>query len=183
MTLYLPEVTYVAVPKNATIATERAFEDHATAVHPHKHDNVAVVKEVSSKPCVASIREPLSWIKSYYLYLRYSPYFYDSHFGVRSDFDTFVRKIVRGDILWPEPHRLQSDYLVKGEHTVESIYRYDDLDKLWKHLSDLCGESITPGRHNVSRRKDVSLSPKVRSLYEDYASADYEIYEAIVKST
>jgi hypothetical protein len=182
MTLYLPNLSFVAVPKTATIAIEQAFSPHATNFKPHQHDPVDAVRERSPSPCLAVVRHPLRWIESYYKYLRFSPYFArtDSIWGLHSkSFEQFVWAYVRGQHMWPEPLRDQSSYVSRNGATVEHLYRYEDLSNAVDHLCEACGARVGLERHNVSRDVPLDLSVKAVSAFEQSAKRDYDLYETL----
>jgi hypothetical protein len=181
MTLYLPGVSFVAVPKTATIAIEITFAPFAKDFEPHDHSPVGVVKSRSSNPCVAAIRHPLDWMRSYYKYLRYSPYFArsDSIWGLHSKtFEQFVAAYIRGQHMWPEPKRTQGEYVHDAQHRVEHLYRYDNLPALVTKMSEACGAVVEIDRHNVGRGEVLDLSRSLQLDFERYAEADFNLYEA-----
>ena len=186
MTLYLRNISFVAVPKTATIAVEKAFSPYARGYVPHTHEPVDVVKREGGQDCLGVIRNPHDWIASYYLYLKHSPYFHSakSVWGIGGkSFEQFVGRFCDGQHLWPEPLRLQSMYLVCNRAKTEFIYRYDQLSDAVSHMSAACGERPTIGRHNVSQKEDVKLSRKMASLFEAAASEDFDLYESTTKGT
>lgn len=186
MTLYLRNISFVAVPKTGTIAIEKAFSPYARGYVQHTHDPVDVVKREGGQDCLGVIRNPHDWIASYYLYLKHSPYFYSakSVWGIgEKSFEQFVGRFCEGQHLWPERLRLQSMYLFCNGVSTDFIYRYDDLPHAVAHISAACGERPTVGRHNVSHKEDVKLSKKMASLFEAAAAKDFELYESTTKGT
>lgn len=182
MTLYLPGLSFVAVPKTATIAIEQAFSPFAFDFKPHQHHAVDEVKVNSSNPCLAVIRHPLRWMESYYKYLRFSPYFArsDSIWGLRSKtFEQFIWAYIRGQHMWPEPLRDQSSYVARNGSVVEHLYRYEDLSSAIDHLCEACGKRVPLERHNVSRDVPLELSPEAKSAFEQAAKVDYDLYESL----
>lgn len=180
MTLILEKVSFVAVPKTGTISIESSFGGFAKDFVPHSHDTVDAVKVMSSNPCIATVRHPLSWIESYYKYLRYSPYFAKSGsiWGIHSKtFEQFILAYVRGQKLWPEPKRFQHEYVIGDKNTVEETYRFDNIDKVVNRLSESCGHSVVLPFHNVSPNVELVLSTETRSLFELFAEKDYALYE------
>lgn len=182
MTLHLPNLSFVAVPKTATVSIERAFSPYATNFTAHQHGSVDVVKSAASNPCVATVREPLCWIESYYKYLRFSPYFAraDSIWGLRSkSFEQFVWAYTRGQHMWPEPLGNQSAYVCRNGERVEYLYRYDKLPAVVEHLSSACGVWVTIEKHNVSREGNLTLSREALTAFELFAKNDYDLYESL----
>jgi hypothetical protein len=180
MTLYLPGLSFVAVPKTATIAIETAFAPFAQDFKPHDHSPVGAVKSRSSNPCVAAIRHPLDWMRSYYRYLRYSPYCArsDSIWGLHSKtFEQFVAAYIRGQHMWPEPKRTQGEYVHDAQHRVEHLYRYDNLPALVTKMSEACGAVVEIDRHNVGRGEVLDLSRSLQLDFERHAEADFNLYE------
>jgi hypothetical protein len=182
MTLYLPTLSFVAVPKTATIAIETTFFPYAINFKPHQHDSVDIVKYYSSNPCIAVIRHPLDWIKSYYKYLRYSPYFArtDSIWGLYSkSFEEFVWAYIKGQHMWPEPLNNQKSYVFYNNKKVEFLYRYDNLSKVVNHLCLSLEIKLDINKHNVSKKIDLELSKKALFAFEIFAKEDYDLYESI----
>jgi hypothetical protein len=180
MTLLLPNISFVATPKTATISIETAFSPYARDYAPHVHEPVNVVRSKSNKPALGVIRNPHDWIKSYYLYLKHSKYFLsvNSPWGIgKRSLDSFVGKFCDGQHLWPEPLRLQSDYLETESDSVEHLYRYESLNLAIAQLNESCGTKVVVDRHNVSPKSDLVLSHKMKTLFEESASKDFELYE------
>lgn len=182
MTLYLPGLSFVAVPKTATISIERAFSPFAFDFKPHQHHAVDEVKSRSPNPCLAVIRHPLRWMESYYKYLRFSPYFAHSGsiWGLHSkSFEQFVWAYIRGQHMWPEPLRDQSSYVSRNGKAVEHLYRYENLSSATDHLCEACRKRVPLERHNVSRDVPLELSPEAKSAFEQAAKVDYDLYESL----
>jgi len=180
MTLHLENISFVAVPKTATIAIEKAFSPYARSYTPHTHEPVDVVKRDGGQDCLGLIRNPHDWIKSYYLYLKHSPYFYSasSAWGIgKKTFEEFVGRFCDGHHLWPEPLRLQSMYLLRNGVSTDFIYRFENLLNAVAHIGAACGQMPKMSRHNVSPECDVILSKKMAYLFEDAASEDFDLYE------
>lgn len=179
MTLYLNGLSFVAVPKTATISIERAFAPFARDFVPHRHEDVSIVAATSSNPCLCLVRHPLEWIKSYYKYLRWSPYFarLNARYGLRSkSFEQFVEAYMRGQRMWPEPKLSQHEYVEAGGKRVNYIYRYDDINRAVDHLSSVCGARVELSRYNKSRDIDLHLGREARLRLEKHMQKDYNIY-------
>lgn len=182
MTLILPKLNYVAVPKTGTIAIERVLGEYAEGFSPHQHHTLKQVRTMSSSKCVGVIREPLEWIESYYRYLRWSPYFArsDSIWGLRSkSFEQFVQAFVKGRVMWPEPKRFQSDYLTNEDDIVDIIYTYDQLNDVFELLSQDVSNTKPLKVENKGRVSNLEISDDLINEYYNYVSKDVELYEKV----
>lgn len=179
MTLYLDSINYIAVPKNGTISVKNSFKNYSKNFDLHKHESIDQVKEKSNNICIATIRNPIDWIISYYKYLRYSNWFRNSQWGIRNkDFDTFVLQYINGQYLWPEPFRKQHLY-INGKNKTELVYRYDDIHKVFNILEDSLGKKVDRLWENKGKDIDIYFEPNLKKKFIDYMKDDFEIYESI----
>ena len=179
MTLYLNNISYIAVPKNGTISIKQSFKNYAINFELHKHESINQVKNKSDNPCIATIRNPVDWIISYYKYLKYSEWFINSHWGIKSkSFNEFILAYINGQHLWPEPFRKQSDY-INGNSNVEYLYRYEDIEKVFIHLENSIDKKVERLWENRGIKTDIFFDPKLKNKFMDYMKKDFEIYESI----
>lgn len=184
--MYLPRanLVYIAVPKTGGISTATVLGKYASAETVYDTNDVAKMhlpasyaKKVFPKAnVVCLIREPLSWMSSKYKYLSSDMFPWGSVYTTKHQaFDKFVSRYLRGERPWPEPYRLQSDY-VSG---ADFVFRYEEIEKFTSFLSDRLGEPIVLPRLNVSPDRDLLLSHENKEALVDVLRFDYEIWNRV----
>lgn len=160
--LYFPQarLAYVAVPKTGGTAIETAFE-HLSAV---RHDFSPKVMHMPASwikqkyghdvEVVGIVREPVDWLKSKYRYLSGEHFLFNDVYSTRlMGFDSFLRRVMRGEKAWPEPLSFQSSYL----DAADTVFQYEQFDVFVQYLNSRLGVSVEVPRKNVSPVFDISV--------------------------
>jgi len=161
--LYFPDaqLAYVAVPKTGGTAIESAFEHLSEVKHDFgnlklMHMSARQIREIygSGVEIVGAIRHPFDWVCSKYRYLCSEIFPYNSPYSPRLiGFDRFLKRVVRGEKAWPEPHRSQIEYL----DGADTIFQYEQFGLLVGYLSNRLGSSVDVPIKNVSPSVNVSV--------------------------
>lgn len=180
MTLYLKNINFVAVPKNGTISIENEFSKYAFDYIEDDHMPVDIVKQKNNKPCICSIRNPIEWIISYYKYMRYSSWFFNSIWTTSNSFDEFLISYMKQRRHpWPEPFLTQSDYIIRNRQKVDHIYRYENIENVFQHLEDSLSVKVGRPIKNKTIDIDVTFDPILKKHYMDFVKKDFDLYESI----
>lgn len=128
---------------------------------------------------MAVVREPLSWLGSWYRY-RQRPFLDGKPTSTRGiSFDTFVRAYCEKDrppfaevgqqskFVEPRPNGLR----------VTHLFRYEDQDAIRAFLEERLGQTIDVPRVNVSGRAALELEDATRALFLRRHAADVALWE------
>lgn len=200
---FKPRLVLFAVEKTATSALQQALQDEAdvklfgidpaagryvslkhVSFQDYKHDIEPGILDKVTGPLdyVGVIREPVSWLRSWYCYRQR-----DMDAGTTQStrgigFDQFVQEFCSNG---PEPYartKTQSAKLcdAAGRVGLTHLFRYDEFDKLVSFLEERLGHKIAIDRVNVSPTVEVgALSPETMALLRTTHAADFDIYESV----
>ena len=188
-------LVFLSVPKTGTTAMEAVLAPHAaiTVLDPPelKHAPVyrynrffrpMVEKFIGSDVDVmAVIREPKSWLGSWYRYRQRSFLDGQPHSTAGLSFEEFVRGYLsepRADFsnigsqakfLEPRPNGTE----------VNRLFRYEQLDEAIAYLQSRLGISIALPRRNISPIADLSLSDETEARLRKKCARDFELWESL----
>ncbi|WP_425038605.1 gamma-glutamyl kinase [Primorskyibacter sp. S187A] len=189
------KLTILAVPKTGTTALEHALGNHADLVvrDPPQLKHAPVYRynrffrpmfEKQGAPdmeTLAVMREPISWLSSWYRY-RARPFMEGKpNSTARMSFDDFVNAYIKGEkpgfanvgsqlkFLEPRPNGTE----------VTHLFRYDDQEAMIAWIAHRLRRDITLERANVSPKVPASLSPEVERKAKRKLTAEFELYASI----
>ncbi|MBO9408381.1 sulfotransferase family 2 domain-containing protein [Shimia sp. R9_1] len=191
------KLVFLSVPKTGTTAIEAALAPVADMVIANppelKHAPVyrynRFFRPMFERACnrddmelMAVMREPVSWLASWYRYRRR-----DSMRGHRNSthevsFDEFVQEYMKGDkkapfanvgsqakFLEPRPNGVQVDHL----------FRYEDQPKMLAFLEARLDQKITLERRNSSPSMPLDLPEATLAKLRRKCAAEFELYESL----
>lgn len=187
--LYSPErgVLILEVPKTGTVALSTGLRDvcqqvkelqrHVGANQARKHFGKDRWNELET---VAVVREPISWLRSWYRYLNGK-----ERLGPDLSFHTFVERIAQGDSVDGNRINVRSQFyrLSDGRQQrviVKHLLCFEHLGDEYASLnSDLLGGQGAPlQKANVSPRKKTEVTDELQALIRDRWSQDFDIWRA-----
>ncbi|MCF6231746.1 MAG: sulfotransferase family 2 domain-containing protein [Rhodobacteraceae bacterium] len=192
---YKERLVILSVPKTGTTALESAFRARADIVVANppdlKHATIyrynRFFRPMFDKVCgaemesVAVIREPVSWLGSWYRYRRRPSV--KGHPNATHDvsFEEFVQAYVRGS---PPPFAKigsQSRFIdPRGRGPgVTHLFRYEEPARLHQFLTKRLGAMPELTRQNASPEMTLELSAKAKEKYRRKCAEEFELYEAI----
>lgn len=187
-------LAFLATPKTGSTAIETALESlsvlniqrppvlkHTTVMRYHRF--IAPYLEISSGvefDVVALMREPRSWLSSWYRY-RQREDVLDARRSTRDvSFDEFVRAYCS---------ETPPDFAAVGSQAqffkprngkgLTQLFRYEAIETFVDFLEDRLGCEIILPRVNVSPEGNTDLSPATEDLLRRHARADFELYATI----
>jgi hypothetical protein len=187
-------LVFLSVPKTGTTAIETALAPHAAiaVLDPPelKHAPVyrynrffrpMVEKFVGTDvEVVAVVREPVSWLGSWYRYRR-RPFMAGKPNATHDmDFDGFVR----GYLDDPRPGFAdvgsQSKFLEPRPNgtAVSRVFRYEDMPRFTAFLEERLGVTIDLPRENVSPPADLGLAPETLARLRRDCAADFTLWDS-----
>lgn len=196
MLVFHPErLVFLSVPKTGTTAYETALRDRADMVvsnppdlkHASNYRYHRFFHPIFEKVCgvdmetLAVVREPISWLGSWYRYRR-RPAMTGHPNGTHDlSFDDFVEAWMSGDRPGFADVGSQAKFLEphpKGA-PVTHLFRYEAPARLDAFLEARLGRRPVTARENVSPAMDLVLSPKVEDRLRRKCAAEFELYESI----
>lgn len=129
---------------------------------------------------VALMREPTSWLGSWYRTRQHDDGGDDAASTRGISFDRFVQ----GWCDDPQPAFAavgsQSDFLdPAGGRGVDHLFRYEEIARFTEFLEDRLGHEIILPRLNVSPAGNLDLSPETAARLRRKASADFALYDRL----
>ena len=185
----------LAVPKTGSSAYESALAPHAsmTVLDPPELKHAPVYRynrffrPMFEKVCgvemetLAVMREPVSWLGSWYRYRRRD--FMTGKPNATHDvsFDDFVRAYMKGDPPGFANVGRQSRFLEPRPNGtgVTHMFRYEDRARLDAFLAERLGQTFATTSENVSPHMELTLSPGVEKRLRQKFHEEFELYDSI----
>ncbi|RKF15190.1 gamma-glutamyl kinase [Roseovarius spongiae] len=189
------KLVFLSVPKTGTTAWQAALGDKASMIIADppelKHSPVfrynrffrpALEKFIGGNLTVMAVmREPISWLGSWYRY-RQRPFLdgrANSTAGI--DFDAFVRDYMRGQTPAHANVGAQSKFLepTRNGTAVTHLFRYEDQAGLLGFLEERLGCRIEVERRNASAAEPLALEPDTEERLRRKFAPDFALWEGI----
>jgi len=189
------KLVLLSVPKTGTTAFQAALAPHASMVITDppelKHAPVfrynrffrpALEKFVGVPlDVVAVMREPISWLGSWYRY-RQRPAM-AGHANATGDmsFDSFVEGYIKGKRPGFANVGSQAKFMEpqKNGTAVTHLFRYEDQEHLREFLSARLGVTFDTAVLNVSPRAALHLAPEIETRLRRKCAAEFALYDSI----
>ncbi len=195
LVFYKERLVFLSVPKTGTTAYETALRDRADMVisdppelkHAPVYRYNRFFRPMFEKVCkadmetLAVMREPISWLGSWYRYRR-RPFMKDKPNSTHEvTFDDFVAAYLKGDKPGFANVGSQAKFLEprpNGVH-VTHLFRYEEPDKLTRFLEERLQTRIETARENVSPPMELELSAKTEDRYRRKCAEEFALYDSI----
>ena len=193
LVFYKERLAFLSVPKTGTTAYEAALAPRADMVISEppmlKHAPVyrfnRFIRPMFVNVCdaelevMAVMREPISWLGSWYRY-RQRPFMAgkpNSTEGI--SFDEFVQAYMKGKRPGFADVGSQLKFLERQPNGVgvDHLFRYEDQSRLQHFLTDRLGVDLTLERLNVSPQKELILSSDVEGKFRRKFADEFALYE------
>lgn len=188
-------LVFLSVPKTGTTAWEKALGPSADIVvnNPPELKHAPVFRYnrffrpmlekfvAEDLDIIAVIREPVSWLGSWYRYRR-RPFMEgraNNTFDV--DFDGFVEAYCQGDQPGFANVGSQAKFVEPAGNgtAVTRLFRYEDQAGLKAFLEERLDQPIALTRENVSPEMPLALSPDVEAKLRRKCAAEFALYDSI----
>jgi hypothetical protein len=185
----------LAVPKTGTTALEAALLPHAdTAIlNPPRQKHCTVrryrnqlqpfFEQRGERPLelVAVVREPVSWLSSWYRYRARDAIAGQANSTQGISFDAFVEAWLHND---PPPFAKvgrQSRFVsaADGNLGVEHLFRHDRMDAAVAFLEERLDAKLDLTRANVSAAQDTELSAAILHRLHTEAPEEFALWEQV----
>ena len=194
--LWKENLVIFAVPKTGTTAIEQALAPHAAisflrppaAKHmTHQRFNRFMrpwLKKEGKEDIrtVALMREPISWLGSWYRYRQRPEVAGSANSTAGLDFDAFVRAYL-GENPRPAYARLgsQARQLSKSrtEVGIDHLFRFEEMGRFVEFIEARVGVRLELPRINVSPAMPLTLSPALEKRLRQQHALDFDLYARI----
>lgn len=190
------KLVLLSVPKTGTTALEKALSSQAAIVvsdppelkHAPVYRYNRFFRPMFERACkeenietVAVMREPVSWLGSWYRFRRRD--FMKERPNSTHDvsFDEFVEAYIRGDKPSFSNVGSQAKFLEPRPNgtSVTHLFRYEDQPKLIGFLEKRLSTQIVLSRENVSPVMELNLSPRIETQLRQKCADEFELYESL----
>jgi len=195
LVFYEERLVLLSVPKTGTTALHTALRDQADIVvseppalkHAPFYRYCRFFRPMFEKACkvemetVAVMREPVSWLGSWYRYRRRPFMKGNSNATHGISFDEFVQAYLRAN--QPGYANIGSQARFLEPHpdgtSVTHLFRYETPDSLLGFLGERLGGVPALKRENVSPEIALELTPETNAKLRRKYSADFALYNSI----
>lgn len=195
LVFFKERLAFLSVPKTGTTAYETALRSRADMVISEppilKHAPVfrynRFIRPMFLKVCdvelelMAVMREPISWLGSWYRYRR-RPFMQgkeNATFDVT--FDEFVLAYMKGQKPGLADVGSQSNFMAAQPNGtgITHYFRYEDQARLQAFLKDRLDVALELNRENVSPKMELTLSPETEERFRRKFSDEFDLYASI----
>ncbi|WGW02995.1 sulfotransferase family protein [Tropicibacter oceani] len=186
-------LVFLAVPKTGTSAWEAALLPHAsmTVLDPPELKHAPVYRYnrffrpmfdkmgVEHMDVLAVIREPISWLGSWYRY-RQRGFLEGKPTSTRGmSFDDFCQAYATGDRPPFANVGSQAKFIEPRPNgtAVTHLFKYENQASLIAFMEDRLKVQIDLPRENVSPRRDLDLSPQTEEKLRRKCAADFDAWD------
>lgn len=195
LVFYKERLVFLSVPKTGTTAYQTALRDRADIVvadppqlkHAPVYRYNRFFRPMFEKVCnaemetLAVMREPVSWLGSWYRYRR-RPFMQGKPNSTHDmTFDAFVLAYLKGQKPSFANVGSQAKFLEPRPNgtRVTHLFRYEDQDRLQDFLEARLGLRPQLARENASPDMPLALSPDVEARLRRKCAEEFALYEAI----
>ncbi|WP_127112111.1 sulfotransferase family 2 domain-containing protein [Shimia sediminis] len=190
------KLVLLSVPKTGTTALEKALAPSADMVISNppelKHAPVyrynRFFRPMFEKACkednmetVAVMREPISWLGSWYRYRRRDAMKGQPKSTHDLTFDAFVDAYSQGNRPPYANVGSQAKFLEPRPNgtSVTHLFRYEDQPRLLSFLEERLNTTLSLSRENVSPEMALTLSPRMETKLRRKCAEEFTLYDSI----
>jgi hypothetical protein len=191
------KITFLSVPKTGTTAYQTALAPRATMVvtdppelkHAPLYRYNRFFRPMFDKvggadmETLAVVREPISWLGSWYRYRRRP--FMEGRPNATHDvsFDAFVDGYLQGKPPGFANVGSQAKFLEPRPNgtAITHLFRYEDQPKLRGFLEERLGVTLELAQENVSPQMDLDLSPEIERRLRRKRPEEFALWESAAR--
>jgi hypothetical protein len=195
LVFFKERLVFLAVPKTGTTAYQTALAARADIVvsdppelkHAPVYRYNRFFRPMFEKVCdvqmetLAVMREPISWLGSWYRYRRRDFMKGNPNSTHDISFDDFVQAYMRGDRPGFANVGSQARFLEPRPNgtCVHHMFRYEDPGRLNSFLEDRLDVTLKLERENASPAMDLDLPPQTARKFRRKCAEEYRLYDNI----
>lgn len=192
---YKERLAFLSVPKTGTTAYQTALRDRADIIisgppelkHAPVYRYNRFIRPMFEKACnaelelMAVMREPLSWLGSWYRYRRRPAMEGHVNSTHNISFDDFVRAWATDDPVGYANVGSQAQFLQARPNgtAITYYFRYENQSRLQGFLENRLKIKLDVKQENVSPQMPLALSPDVAAEVRRKKAAEFELYASI----
>ena len=189
------KLVFLATPKAGSSAIEAALEPLADVAilrpaelkHTSAQDFQGYLapylaqKSGEAFTTVALMRQPIDWLRSWYRFRLRDDDEDPDHPMIGRTFEQFAQDYISPSRPAHANFSSQSEFLCDalGTCAVDTIFRYDQIDRFVHFLEDQLDFAITLPRVNVPPAVDVTLSETTQAALTQAMKSDFKLYESL----
>lgn len=195
LVFFKERLVFLAVPKTGTTAYQTALAARADIVitdppelkHAPVYRYNRFFRPMFEKVCnvdmetLAVMREPISWLSSWYRYRR-RPFMIGKANSTHDiSFDEFVQAYLEANTPSFANVGSQAKFLEPRRNgtAITHLFRYEQPDRLNAFLEDRLEVDLELASENVSPQMDLILSPAIEGRYRRRCAAEFALYDSI----
>lgn len=195
LVFFKERLAFLSVPKTGTTAYEAALASRADMVisdppmlkHAPVYRYNQFIRPMFERVCnaemelMAVMREPVSWLGSWYRYRR-RPFMAGKPNSTHEiSFDEFVLAYMKGKKPGFADVGSQFQFMKTQPNGtgITHYFRYEDQPRLQAFLEDRLGVSLSLSRENVSPQMALALSPDVEARFRRKCAEEFDLYASI----
>ena len=183
MALFMDNLFVVLVPKTGTTALAKNLQGFSKTVLDTHITFEKLYKKFGEVETVSKIREPASWMESWWNYNNYFVKLDSKASSTGISYTNYAKKWIENGPLFPELPIFQHQYLLCGSKRVTHLFRYEDSQGFLKFLNSRLGLVVENKRDNISlRRKDVPTKED-RVFVNHLFKEDYDLWSSVNVAT
>lgn len=195
LVFFKENLVFLAVPKTGTTAYQTALAARADIIisdppelkHAPVYRYNRFFRPMFEKVCIvemetlAVMREPISWLGSWYRYRRRPFMIGKANSTHNISFDDFILAYLETNQPGFANVGSQAKFLEPRRNgtAVTYLFRYEQPDQLNAFLEDRLDVNLELERENVSPQMDLTLSPAIEDRYRRKYAADFALYDSI----
>lgn len=195
LVFFKERLAFLSVPKTGTTAYEAALASRADMVisdppmlkHAPVYRYNRFIRPMFERVCnaemelMAVMREPVSWLGSWYRYRR-RPFMAGKPNSTHEiSFDDFVLAYMKGKKPGFADVGSQFQFMKTQPNGtgITHYFRYEDQPRLQAFLEDRLEVSLSLSRENVSPQMALALSPDVEARFKRKCAEEFDLYASI----
>lgn len=192
-----PRLVLLSIPKTGTTALEAALAPKAEIVLRSRPEikhltmsqyNLRIEPLLRNIPgprfrVVAVMREPLSWLGSWYRYRQRPQTAGKPNSTIGISFEGFVQDYLSDDRPPYAALGRQSGFLspAPGKRGPDILFRYEQMDEVLRFFGEALKTGLTLNRVNVSPPADMTLSPDTAARLRAALAEDYALWDSAAR--
>ncbi|MBB1499191.1 gamma-glutamyl kinase [Paracoccus sp. MC1862] len=192
-----PRLVLLSIPKTGTTALEAALAPKAEIVLRSRPEikhltmsqyNLRIEPLLRNIPgsrfrVAAVVREPISWLGSWYRYRQRPQTLGQPNSTIGISFEGFIQDYLSDERPPYAALGRQSGFLspAPGKRGPDILFQYERMDEVLRHFEEVLKTELRLNRVNVSPTADMTLSETTASRLREVLADDYALWESAAR--